>query len=573
MATVYLEILEQGSICIAPIETVITLFTMNYCHLKSKTKFKTKLMCKNRDFKINGYEIDIYELDFYRDIEYCELQDNNCELPYLCIDNSSYIAGLCACLRQIVKFSSHSACKIDLLGFKNSCLMACSETSIWTKYCEVDLISLLNTFNVIDELPIDLARFEFHLSEPLRLHNIHKYSNSKRYQAVSNIYPKTHNGIPDHIYAEGCTMSLADIIIFVCIHCLLNYYSKTDVFALLPLTAEWYERMKSDEIIAWNLRFISLSRETLSPQPDCFYSLPKITVESLYKRDVRRYKSRNQIYTRQEDIENSLKIIRNINEKFELFNETWEDDINFDWSTIPYDATPEGGALPSIRSERKYQQLESMCKPILKLAKHGDTIVDFCSGSGHLGILIAFLLPECTIILLENKEESLNRSKLRVDKLNLNNVKFYQCNLDYFTGKFDIGTSLHACGVATDLVLRQCITKNAVFVCCPCCYGKIQNCHHITYPQSNIYKDEINIRDYLVLGHAADQTHDALNSKTKQGYECMNSIDNDRKLCAEQFGYKVHLTKLKPESCTPKNNLLIGIPMKQKNNYSITDIN
>ena len=40
----------------------------------------------------------------------------------------------------------------------------------------------------------------------------------------------------------------------------------------------------------------------------------------------------------------------------------------------------------------------------------------------------------------------------RVARLGLTNCRFFQGNMDYFLGKFDVGVSLHACGVATDLV-------------------------------------------------------------------------------------------------------------------------
>lgn len=79
---------------------------------------------------------------------------------------------------------------------------------------------------------------------------------------------------------------------------------------------------------------------------------------------------------------------------------------------------------------------------------------------------------------------------------------YLQCNLDYFTGSFDIGISLHACGVATDLVIQQCIKKQASFVCCPCCYGNIQDTHLLNYPLSKKFQDtilskKVNIYNYL----------------------------------------------------------------------------
>ena len=61
-------------------------------------------------------------------------------------------------------------------------------------------------------------------------------------------------------------------------------------------------------------------------------------------------------------------------------------------------------------------------------------------------------------------------------------------NLDYFRGSFDIGVSVHACGVATDLVLKMCVDNRADFVSCPCCYGKVQENHVLSYPRSSLYQ-------------------------------------------------------------------------------------
>ena len=132
-------------------------------------------------------------------------------------------------------------------------------------------------------------------------------------------------------------------------------------------------------------------------------------------------------------------------------------------------------------------------------------------------------------------------------------------NLDYFCGSFDIGVSLHACGVATDLVINLCIQSKADFVCCPCCYGSLQQNHILTYPRSEYFKKEkIEFSDYIVIGHTADQTH-VTNDKHDQGEMAMNIIDSDRVYLAVENGYTtVSLTKLKPTSCTPKNNIIIA---------------
>ena len=41
-------------------------------------------------------------------------------------------------------------------------------------------------------------------------------------------------------------------------------------------------------------------------------------------------------------------------------------------------------------------QLASLASPVTHLARTGDIIVDFCSGSGHLGLLMAHLIPHAT---------------------------------------------------------------------------------------------------------------------------------------------------------------------------------
>ncbi|XP_076760371.1 glutathione S-transferase, C-terminal domain containing [Xylocopa sonorina] len=560
MDKVYLEVYSTSEFCLAPIETIVTLFTIKYC----KSKINIKLVLSKQRPRERAYIINIstfvYEV---MDVNKIPYSASSCELPIIVVNKTSCIAGLCATLRQIIKYTAAESpqhyCR-KLLGFKDSCLTACSEASVWTKFCEVDLIAsvkFLRTDDASTELPSSMARFERHMSQPVRLHNLYKYTMSKKFSDENVV---SRDGTPEHTYAEGSYMTLADIIIFVCIHVLFTVFPYEATTKLLPLTASWYKRMVEDEIILECLDCLPSSNEQDTTGLD--YTLPDVANQSLYKSDPRRYKPRSRIYTRQEDVQHSLELFKALNVKTELDLEPFAVDLSLDWSTVPFDATPEGGSLPPARLKRKHEQLQNMCKPVVELAKAGDIIVDFCSGSGHLGILVAHFLPHCTVILLENKEESLNRAKERVKRLKLTNIKFYQFNLDYFKGHFDIGMSLHACGVATDLVIQQCIKKKAIFVCCPCCYGSLHDCHHLTYPRSNVFRGEIDPERYINLSHAADQTHDEKNAKTSQGYECMAIIDTDRKLQAEQFGYKVYLSRFVPKTCTPKNHILVGIPRK-----------
>ncbi|XP_026517376.1 glutathione S-transferase C-terminal domain-containing protein-like, partial [Terrapene carolina triunguis] len=95
--------------------------------------------------------------------------------------------------------------------------------------------------------------------------------------------------------------------------------------------------------------------------------------------------------------------------------------------------------MSSDRALRKQQQLNNLVSMVTKLSKPGDVIVDFCSGGGHVGIVLAHMLPSCQVVLIENKELSLVRAKDRSDELGLHNIWFIQANLDYFKGTFNIG--------------------------------------------------------------------------------------------------------------------------------------
>lgn len=561
MYEVYLSIYSASDLCLAPIETIVTLFTMKYC----ESSIDIKLIPDKGDPNERAYKIDLSSLD-YEIVSEIPRYASSCKLPCLTINKYTCVSGLCIVLRQIIQeaASTASTCQyLKLLGFRFGSLKVSSETCGWTKFCEVDLISTLkylNTDNLM--LPIDLARFERHMSKPIRLHNKHSYPACKKLTAI-DVAKQDGTDSCEHGYVEALYITLSDIIIFVCMHMLLNTFSSEALPKLVPLTAKWYNRMLADQCVKRCIGCLPLQESQSSGELQ--YTLPATIDRPLYNSSSKRCKPGKSVYTRQEDIEHSLQLVERMKVTTELDAVPFGAEVDGpNWTDVPYEARPESGHVPASRYERKQEQLQNLCQAVLKLAKDGDTIVDFCSGSGHLGILVAHLLPRCKVILMENKDTPMDIARQRVERLKLTNVRLCHGNFNYFTLNFDIGMSLHACGVATDLVIQTCIEKNAIFVCCPCCYGSVQDCHRLTYPRSDVFKEHIENRDYLCLAHAADQTHQQShlqeNAKIAQGYRCMTIVDTDRKLYAEQFRYKVHLGKLIPPTCTPKNNLLVGIP-------------
>lgn len=576
------------------LETCMVLFLLKY--LDQPSHIKIHLIPLTEDSKTNlrfSIQKDAFDrIIIQTQAEFEATASSQCYLPVFMSEKNVIIAGLCGVCRALIKASDKSF--RHLLGFKESCLLAPSEASPWTKFCEIDIIKatkqILNFHHLTSDteqgvdvpikyqFPNELGCFESHMNQPVRVHNIQKVAQNlaKRAKKYSDsIYPDSTVSIDDpvieHKYAEDLEISIADILLYPNYHfimnaCKIQLPNTLDID--LPLTMKWMNTVQHHPKISQCLSILNGQPLTKEPKLNIEYIVNNVNKFSLYKHDRKRYKSKNRTFTRQEDIDRSLQKINSLGIEFtsESILNSGSNDLNtsIDWQTVPFEAHPEGGNLPEKRLQRKKDQLNGLATEIIKIARNGDCIIDFCSGTGHLGILLAYLLPSCKIYLLENKEESLMRAKQRVQQLQLTNVQFFQCNLDYFIGRFDIGTSLHACGVASDIVLLHCIRHRARFVCCPCCYGQCNEMPHISYPRSKFFrKNDIQLNDYLYIAHCADQAHSLQKTHNKvksiQGQLCMDIIDTDRKFYTEECGYRTTLTRLYPEDCTPKNRLLIGI--------------
>ncbi|CAI9734506.1 Hypothetical predicted protein [Octopus vulgaris] len=377
--------------------------------------------------------------------------------------------------------------------------------------------------------------------------------------------------ILDHLYVEGIEMTVADLMLFVFTYHFIESidFQFNSLKIYLPKLCAWFQNMTKMP----KLKVAALQYGCCLEIFNQHFEFPNIYIykfilpEVLQKdtdEDENEEESELQRRTRSKyralkpELARVLKIIKEAIIEPIVGEHPCGTDITLPWSELPRAIHPHEGGLPEKRALKKCQQLENLVTAIRKIAQPGQTIVDFCSGGGHLGIIVASLIPYCKVFLIENKEESLLIAKSRVDKLQLNNVTLYQCNLGYFHGKFDVGTCLHACGVATDMVLQKCLDSKAAFVVCPCCYGAVQNTHLISYPRSQLFqKANISDKDLLTLGHAADQT-EVKTTLEQQGRYCMDLVDTDRLQYASEHGYDVILCSLVPQTCTPKNNLLIG---------------
>lgn len=292
-----------------------------------------------------------------------------------------------------------------------------------------------------------------------------------------------------------------------------------------------------------------------------------------------------------------------------------------------------GDILHSQRAWRKEAQLANLIHCVLSLLPDVGhitrkiRIVDFAGGTGHLAVPLALLLPDCEVVCVDLKKWSLDLLHRRVDldaaientthianeaqatKV-LPNLFTYHGSIQSYSEPFDIGVSLHACGEASDWTLRKCLEKDASFVICSCCCGKLSrdaanpytyhstgaNENEIQYPQSKVFatlgqccncttnRDPQSMQRmtpemFDEIAKAADYSE--LGDLRKPRNACRRAakslIEWDRLLFAQEclnVGTKsssgngsVVLTRMLPWEASTKNDILIGWPYDTTNPY------
>jgi hypothetical protein len=244
-----------------------------------------------------------------------------------------------------------------------------------------------------------------------------------------------------------------------------------------------------------------------------------------------------------------------------------------DWNSLPTAVDPFQGSeltkLTSERAQRKRQQLESIIYFTNTLIKPGDTVCDFGCGAGHIGLLIGYLFPGTRIFLVEHNPEKQEMVRSRVAALAkagvMCNVEIFNTITDLENSKksFQIGVSLHSCGLLTDETLAYCVRKQASYVLVPCCYGqiKVAGKSRVTESQrfsqfpENFLASIIGGADFTVKG---GNWNFEQNDNFNLAKRCMCIIDSNRQAWASEHGYRTELHSLIPLNCSPKNNLLLG---------------
>ncbi|KAJ3614452.1 hypothetical protein NHX12_018024 [Muraenolepis orangiensis] len=575
-----------------PLRTSIVLFLLRYCKSTCLDVFlvSAKPITKHT---LGKHGITACDFAVVRLADVPELA-RGCSLPVVLDETQRHCrAGLAVVLRHIINKTTEADPSrkdvLELLGFKKTCLKACAEVSHWTWLCELGIPCavdehLRNPSDPSLHLPEAILHLERTLGEPVKVHNDDKAAITKL--SMEDAVPSTREhceirkvstaDLPplEHVFAEGLYFTLTDVVLLPCVHHYLGSlltHSAAGPLSRLPLLLDWYRRVQEVPGVLAAAQACGMILTSLPPvppppefSPDCggeSVQVPEKTTEVPFVGGPRPTMTKLK----------EQGIVAD-------FSQHPDSSLTLAWESLPVAVNPEEGKMSAVRALRKRQQLNNLVGMVTEMARPGDTIVDFCSGGGHVGLVLAYMLPDCQVILIENKEESQDRARSRARDLGLDNIGLIQANLDYFTAPFNIGVALHACGVATDMVVEHCIRARAAFVISPCCYGFVQNTDKFSFPgeasttlrscsepSSGVNLQEtLSFKEHMVLCRFADQTDPGLPPERQQiGKQCMGLVDLDRSWCAEARGYTVRVITMEPESCSPKNNMLVGTVTKR----------
>ncbi|XP_072241098.1 glutathione S-transferase C-terminal domain-containing protein [Leuresthes tenuis] len=621
--SLFLEVCSENEEPRLPLHTSIVLFLLSYCECKSFKVFLVFTDSCSSELLRSALPVALGVCDVQ--VEALPQLVRSCRLPAALDETGQLCrAGLAVVLRHVIsKTIEADPSRNDvsaLLGFKKTCLKACAEVSKWTRLCEIGIPSaveehLQNPTDPVHQLPLPILTLEQRLAEPVKVHNDDKIRRQKLKEQRQSGKNQAHGGqgsldsesspaqssqlsdglelraalaklsvdsVPasttrenseirkvktadlpplEHVFAEGLYFTLTDVVLLPCIYqylCSLRAHAASALHQL-PHLLRWYSRVQEVPGIPRAAKDCGL-----------LLSIPQVSTSSLPGPSVQDTLDRLLAQEEGPEMTPQLPFIGGPRPTLTKLKENGIEAVfaphpcpawTLPWDSLPGAINPAEGKMSNIRAVRKMQQLNNLVAMVTELARPGHTVVDFCSGTGHVGIVLAHTLPDCQVILIENKEESLVRAHSRSAELGLKNIGFIQANLEYFTGPFHIGVALHACGIATDMVLEHCIQAGAAFVVSPCCYGFIQNAVKFSFPKSKRFKDNLTYKEHMILCRFADQTAVQLTPERRlTGKQCMGLVDLDRSWAAGTHGYSVQVMTMEPESCSPKNNMLVGRP-------------
>ena len=206
------------------------------------------------------------------------------------------------------------------------------------------------------------------------------------------------------------------------------------------------------------------------------------------------------------------------------------------------------------KKQAKFRQinrfLEILSDASSRLPKEGKVCVyDLCSGKSYLSFavyhyLTAVLGREVDMLCIDLKEDVVRSCAALAERIGFSGMRFLAEDIRKAPtdARVDLVISLHACDVATDIVLETAAKLRAgVILSTPCCHRELSR-HLDCAPLAFVTK----------YGKLRDKLAEAL-------------TDGLRLIRLESEGYKVAALELTDPDDTPKNTLLLAYLIGEKN--------
>ncbi len=141
-----------------------------------------------------------------------------------------------------------------------------------------------------------------------------------------------------------------------------------------------------------------------------------------------------------------------------------------------------GGGSPRNEEKKKAREVAGLLEEISRVQPQpvprgkARVLVDAAAGNGYLGLCAAALLGWRRVVAIERDADRAARVRAAAAKLETPiDLRVEVASLDdasSMPSEADVLVALHACGPATDAVLRAGIAARARWIlCAPCCYG------------------------------------------------------------------------------------------------------
>lgn len=236
--------------------------------------------------------------------------------------------------------------------------------------------------------------------------------------------------------------------------------------------------------------------------------------------------------------------------------------------------------VPQGRAARKREQIACVVRAalvvVLGAARAPGRVLDLCGGCGHVGLVLAALLPDWEVVVVDAKPFSLRVAESRAAEAGLRNIVTREMDINDIdeSERFDLAVALHACGEASDIVLEKAMAAGAAAVVAPCCVGGVVSVKSRGVPgvasaadlgsawglpRSLRYRDELEDDEYRLIARAADYGED-LSSGDWWRRAAKSMVEGDRLAWVDANNFHTRLVKMRPLSCTPKNDMLLVWP-------------